>query len=291
LYHYPTSKEFGESNSTIKKKARDYIRNKLKDPPNEFWKQMRQELEKPFLQNMDYNFLFQERLALMGKLNYLADLLLSEPAAYMFPLHDIEVLIKTREKVYQNHLTIFIGLFEAKDERVLDFRIEWLILEQGKADNIIDKIKTDRLILSKKLAHNLIVRKYKNYLDEQLSTKDGKSNQDEYDNDSQKPHYLGYALLHHYWYKHSKKKSVQINQSSYRKWAKKYELDPTQLWKYARPMLEEEPKPAPHHISILHYGMEYKLILPLLKNICEPAFKEVEAHLKKLKQSNPNLNF
>ncbi|RYE45179.1 MAG: hypothetical protein EOP48_22250 [Sphingobacteriales bacterium] len=331
IHYYATEEDFKEGKAAIAKKADDFYRNKLLDDPTKLWEDVRKCVDPSGSQataidwtrianhcgfnigdlqteedwkNLDsmvstdfnlYDFLLPyTSQEFQYNLKGMAEIFLSVVYLYEFPLYKGPFLIRIREKVYQLQLRIFKKLRQPNDSETNDFCHQWIIDENANADKLAEMIELDKekmIYVDYNTCRSTLTR-YRDYLKEQHQKNKDLSLQSKNGNESEKPSYLGYALMHYYWYKNTQDKSVQINENSYRRLTKEYELKSAkQLWKYAKPMLDEEPKADKHHTSILEYERQYKLILPLLKTRCKPAYEEVEAKLKKLKQSNPNLNF
>lgn len=105
----------------------------------------------------------------------------------------------------------------------------------------------------------------------------------------EKPDALGYAILHYYWQKFSNDKSKAITKLNVENWSRKYGISKGELLKKVKDLeTKYNFEPMSSHHSIRQFAKQYKLIMPLLKKECEPAFKEVENRLKRLKAQNPS---
>ena len=106
--------------------------------------------------------------------------------------------------------------------------------------------------------------------------------------DTEKPSYFGYFLFHYYWSKFSKDSSKKITLTNAKTIAATYDIIPNQLLKQVRKYGVDEPKFVPGKFSsIKEFAKQYELILPMLEKVCEPAFREVEKKLKRIKNQYP----
>jgi hypothetical protein len=101
-----------------------------------------------------------------------------------------------------------------------------------------------------------------------------------------KPSYLGYALLHHYWYKHSGDESKAITSNTKRRISNDYKISERELWSKVKEIdnSPHDPKPTNHHNSISEFIEQYTRILPILKQQCLDAYNDVTQKLNALQK-------